>query len=169
MSMSEYLAGVLIRDLRTARRELEAYPDEASLWTIPPGLGNSGGTLALHLAGNIQHFIGAVLGGTGYVRNREAEFSRREVTRTELIEQLEAAIDAVERVLPGMDAQALDAEFPIPLSKVRVATGDFLTHLAAHLAYHLGQLDAHRRVVTASNSTVGAQAIPELRSARAAV
>jgi len=62
----EFLARILVRDLNAVRRELEAYPDEQSVWALPPGVTNSGGTLAMHIAGNVQHFIGAVLGGSGY-------------------------------------------------------------------------------------------------------
>jgi hypothetical protein len=74
---TEQLRAVMVRDLRAAAREVEAYGSDAALWRAVPGVSNSGGMLALHLAGNLRHFIGAVLGGTGYVRDREAEFARR--------------------------------------------------------------------------------------------
>lgn len=161
-----YLAGVLARDLKTAKRELEAYEDEGDIWALPPGIANSAGTLALHLAGNVQHFVGSVLGKSGYVRNREAEFSRRDVPRPELLRELEQAIEAANQTLPGLPSEALETTFPVPLGKTTVNGADFLLHLTAHLAYHLGQMDYHRRFVTGQNTTVGAQAIPELRSAQ---
>ena len=82
---------LLRRELAAVRRSIEAYPDEASVWAERPGLPNTGGNLALHLAGNLQHFFGAVLAKTGYVRDRDSEFSRRGVPRAELIEGLDAA------------------------------------------------------------------------------
>lgn len=161
-----YVAGVLVRDLKTVKRELLAYEDERDIWVLPPGIANSAGTLALHLAGNVQHFVGAVLGKSGYVRNRDAEFSRRDVPRAELLRDLDAAIEVADRTLPALPSEALESAFPVPLGKTTVNGADFLIHVAAHLAYHLGQVDYHRRLVTGKNTTVAAQAIPELRSAR---
>ena len=82
---------ILDRDLRTLRRELEAYPDETRLWQAVPGMPNTAGTLALHLVGNLRFFIGGTLGDTGYVRDRPAEFARRDVPRRDLIEEIETA------------------------------------------------------------------------------
>ena len=84
-ALAAAVAAILDRELRTLRRELEAYPDERQLWQEVPGLPNSAGTLALHLTGNLQHYIGACWGGTGYVRNRDAEFGQRDVPRSELL------------------------------------------------------------------------------------
>ena len=90
--LATMLTGVLTRDLKALRRELEAYDDERGLWAMPKGVSNSAGTLAMHLAGNLRAFIGAQLGGTGYVRDRDAEFNRRDVPRSELLAQLGEAI-----------------------------------------------------------------------------
>jgi uncharacterized damage-inducible protein DinB len=164
----DYLTGVLVRDLRTVKRELDAYPDDAAVWTSLPGTPNTAGTLALHLAGNLRHFIGATLGGTGYVRDRGAEFSRRAVPRAELHRELDAAIAAVEATLPALPMETAEAAYPLAVGPLRVTTLDFLFHLTAHFAYHLGQLDYHRRAVTGDPAGVGAQSARELRSARPA-
>ena len=155
---------ILDRDLRALRREVEAYPNERDLWAQVPGVSNVAGTLALHLAGNLQHYIGALLGGTGYVRDRPAEFARRDVPRSELLGEIEAARTAVSRALGG--AVDVDGEFPEPIAGKRVRTGDYLVHLATHFAYHLGQLDYHRRVVTGHDKGIDAVRPIELSSAR---
>ncbi|HEU4699123.1 MAG TPA: DinB family protein [Gemmatimonadales bacterium] len=157
---------LLVRELRALRRELEAYPDDASVWRQPPGLANSAGTLALHVAGNLQHFVGAVLGDSGYVRDRDAEFARRDVPRAELMAGLDAAIAAVEHTLPSLSEARLDDPYPVPVAGHLVQTGEYLCHLAAHLAYHLGQIDYHRRSVTGDARGVGALAPAELGTAR---
>jgi len=162
----EYLARILVRDLNAVRRELEAYPDERSVWALPPGVTNSGGTLALHIAGNLQHFIGAVLGGSGYKRDRAAEFSKRDVPRSALIVELEAAIVAIGLGMSQVSEARLAADFPEAIAGYRVVTEEWLIHLVSHLGYHLGQIDYHRRLVTGSGTTVGAMAIPELVTAR---
>ncbi|MGH7538408.1 MAG: DinB family protein [Gemmatimonadales bacterium] len=162
---AEYFAGVIVRDLKGVRRELEAYPGERDIWRLVPGIANSAGTLALHLAGNLQYYIGAVLGGTGYVRDRDAEFGRRDVARSELVGQIEAALAAVPLGLGRVSEAALAAEYPERVAGVTVTLGEFLVHLVAHLGYHLGQIDYHRRLVTGRGETVGALAIAELRTA----
>ncbi len=162
------LAAMLDRDLRGLRRELEAYPDERQIWQPVPGLPNTAGTLALHLAGNLQHYIGAVWGGTGYVRDRPAEFARRDVSRAELIGEIERARAAVAAGLAALRPEDLDADFPEPIAGVRVRSGDMLVHAAAHLGYHLGQLDTHRRLVTGNQAGVGMLKPDELASARPA-
>lgn len=166
--LSEYLVPVIARDLKALGREVEAYPDDASLWRTPPGIANSGGTLALHLAGNVQHFFGAVLGGSGYVRDRNAEFSRRDVPRAEIAAQIQAAIAAVERYLPKVSDAVMAGDYPEQIAGHTMVTGEWLVHLVAHLGYHLGQVDYHRRLVTGQGETVKTMAAPELRTARKA-
>jgi uncharacterized damage-inducible protein DinB len=160
------VAAILDRDLRTLRRELEAYPDERQIWRAVPGLPNSAGTLALHLAGNLQHYVGACLGDTGYVRNRDAEFSRRDVSRAELLEEIERARAAMAAVLPRVSAEALQRDFPEAIADAHIRTDEYLIHLCAHFAYHLGQLDSHRRIATGNPAGVGALKPVELGSAR---
>jgi hypothetical protein len=79
------LSILLLRELATFERELALFPDDQTIWRTAPGMGNPAGNLALHVAGNLQHYVGAVLGGTGYERRREAEFSRRSGTRGDLV------------------------------------------------------------------------------------
>ena len=159
------VAAILARDLRALRREVEAYPDERQLWQSVPGLPNSCGTLVLHLAGNLRHFVGARLGGTDYVRDRAAEFARRDVPRAELLREIAEAERAVERLASRGDA-ALPAAYPDAVGGHRFATDDWLVHLATHLAFHLGQADYHRRAVTGQPRGVGAMAVAELATAR---
>jgi len=147
---------VILRELAAVRRSIEAYPDDESLWALPAGLPNAAGTLALHLAGNLQHYVGKVLGGSGYVRDRPAEFSRRGVPRAELLAQIDAASAAVARTLPTVSPASLAQPYPEPIGGEVLSTETFLVHLAAHLAYHLGQIDYHRRVVTGNAQGVGA-------------
>lgn len=153
---------LITRELRAFRRELEAYPDDASIWRAVPGLPNSGGTLALHVAGNLRHFIGSIIARDGYVRDRDSEFSRRDVPRAELIAGLDAAIASVERALASPAGELLQGAYPEPIAKRKVAAADFLVHLVAHLAYHLGQIDYHRRAVTGDPRGIDAVSVREL-------
>ena len=156
------LKTIVTRELAAVKRELEAYPDDASVWRVIPGTPNSGGTLALHLAGNIRHFFGSILAQDGYVRNRDAEFASRDVPRAELIAGIDAAIASVERTLAQLDDAAIRRPYPEPIAKRTVSTGVFLLHLASHLGYHLGQIDYHRRAVTGDAKGVDAVSVREL-------
>lgn len=147
---------MLLRELAAVQRSVEAYPDDASLWAHPDGVPNAGGTLVLHLAGNLQHYVGAVLGGSGYRRDRPAEFARRNVSRAELLTEIGSAVDAVERTFPTIREESLVKPYPETIGGTVLVTGAFLVHLATHLAYHLGQLDYHRRLVTGDSRGVGA-------------
>lgn len=160
------LETLIVRELRAVRRELEAYPDDASVWRVIPGVPNTGGTLALHLTGNLRHFLGAILGKDGYVRNREAEFARRDVPRGELLAGIDATIESVERALRALPAEAISAPYPEPIATRTVSTAVFAAHLLAHLAYHLGQIDTHRRAVTGDARGIDAVSVRELPEMR---
>jgi uncharacterized damage-inducible protein DinB len=153
---------VLLRELDAFCLEVEAFPDDDLLWKTMPGVANSCGNLALHVAGNLQHFVGARLGATGYVRNRDLEFSRRDGSRREVVDELRRARDVVQAVLQGLSERAWDDEYPEVVGGTRVPTGVFLVHLATHLAFHLGQAGYLRRALTGDASSVGPVAIPAL-------
>ncbi len=152
----------LVRDLAGFASELDAYPDDATVWALPPGVRNSTGTLVVHACGNLRHFIGGVLGKSGYVRDRDAEFAVRDLSRQELEMLLAVTRDEVSRALDSLDPGAVDADFPVPVGGVTLPTGRFLVHLAVHLGYHLGQADVHRRVVTGEAVGVGAVGLKQL-------
>ncbi len=145
-----YVREMLLRDLSALERELERYPSESSVWAVPPGVTNSAGTLALHAAGNLLHYVGALLGKTGYVRDRDSEFSARELRRSELTERLHEAAGVVDGVLSGLSSERLEEPFPEPPEALRGrSTAVVLVHLATHLSYHLGQVNYHRRIGSA--------------------
>lgn len=152
----------LMRDLAGFELELDAYRDDASVWVLPPGVNNSTGTLTLHACGNLRHFIGAVLGKSGYVRDRDAEFAVRGLQRTELEMLLAVTRAEVARALDQLDSDVLPLDYPLPIGKTTLSTGRFLVHLATHLTYHLGQADMHRRVVTGQSNGLGTVAVPPL-------
>lgn len=144
------------RELGTLAREVAAYPDDATVWALPPGAPNSAGTLVQHCCGNLRHFIGATLGDTGYVRQRDAEFSERGASRAALLALLETTREDVDATFARLDPAQLTRRYPIELVHGHADTGDWLTHLVTHLAYHVGQVDYHRRLVTGDGHGVDA-------------
>lgn len=160
--MKDWITNVITRELKALRREIEAYPSEAGMWEVLPGIANPGGNLALHLAGNIQYFLGNVLGRSGYVRNRDAEFASRDVPRKELLREIDNAIAAVQEGMGTITEADLAKPYPEPVGGVSSTTGAFLAHFATHLAYHLGQVDYHRRILSGESKTVKAMSLTEL-------
>ena len=125
MSSLADVSRLIARELATLRDELLAYPDDASVWALPAGVPNSAGTLTLHLAGNLRWFVGAQLGATAYVRDREAEFATRDLPRAELMALIERTADEVTRSLAALDPEALDGDFPLERAR-RCRSGDRL-------------------------------------------
>lgn len=163
--MTPFAADLLIllrRDLGCFIREVEAFPDDATLWRTLPGVRNSAGNLALHVAGNLRHFVGAVLGATGYGRDRDQEFAQREGSRAEVSDMLKATVRDVEVGLQGLTEGALAAPYPLPVLGHQPPTGRFLLHLATHLAFHLGQAGYLRRALTGEAGATGGMGIADL-------
>ena len=156
------LSRLINRELASLSDELLAYPNEADMWALPKGMPNSGGNLALHLVGNLRFYIGTQFGATGFVRDRDAEFSKKGVPRAEILKSIETAADEVTRTLANFDPALLDKVFPVEVGGHKILTGLFLHHLASHLAYHLGQIDYHRRIVTGNSVSVGTIPIPSI-------
>ena len=144
---TEILRTLFKRDLNRLKKEIEAYGNEEHIWLVSNNISNSAGNLCLHLTGNLNHFIGAELGKTGYIRQREREFSEKHLPRIELLFNLEETIRTIDKTLQLLDPKKLDEEYPILVFTEKMTTGYFLTHLATHLAYHLGQISYHRRLL----------------------
>lgn len=141
------VAEIMRRDLEILAGEVLAMP-EHDLWRVTGSVINPVGTLALHMCGNLQHFVGAVLGGTGYVRDREAEFGTRDVGRDEILQRIEETRTMLATVLPALPTDRLTAVMPeSPPRYAGRSVGFFLGHLCSHLAYHLGQVNYLRRVL----------------------
>src|SRR2546427_9991659 len=151
--MKDWITNVIPRELKALRREIESSPSDDDLWEIPAGIATPGGNLAFHLAGNLHYFVGNVLGKNGYVRNRDAEFASRDVPRADLLREIDNAIAAVELGMSRVSEADLAKPFPERVGGVSSSTGAFLAHFATHLAYHLGQVDYHRRILTREGKT----------------
>jgi uncharacterized damage-inducible protein DinB len=135
------------RDLEKLKQEIGLYKDEAKLWVIEEGITNSAGNLCLHLVGNLNTYIGAEIGKTGYIRHREMEFSLKNLSKKKLIEMIESTINTVESTLDLLTEEELENEYPLLVFTEKTSTGYLLVHLTVHLGYHLGQINYHRRIL----------------------
>lgn len=135
------------RDLQRLKTEIELYKDEDNLWIAKEGISNSAGNLCLHLLGNLNHFIGATLGNTGYIRHRDDEFSLKNIPRQDLIINIENCKLIVKETLLKINEDDLAKEFEQKVFDKPVTTEMMLMHLTTHLTYHLGQINYHRRLL----------------------
>jgi len=143
----ETLRSIFSRDLNKLRNEIELYKKEENLWRIEGHIANSAGNLCLHLVGNLNTYIGKEIGKTDYVRNRELEFSLKNVSREELLNKIDDTIRVVNRSLDNLNESTLKIEYPILVFAEKTSTEYLLVHLATHLTYHLGQINYHRRLI----------------------
>ena len=145
--LTDTLTKLFIRDLNKLKDEISAYKSEVDLWLEPKGISNSAGNLCLHIVGNLNHFIGTTLGNSGYVRQRDLEFSLKNIPRLEMIQQIEDTITIIERTLNRLNESDLHKEYRINPFEDFMTTEYFLVHLTTHLSYHLGQINYHRRLL----------------------
>ena len=146
--LSHPILEIFLRDLNKLKEEIALYKNENDLWIVKGEIKNSAGNLCLHLCGNLNFFIGTTLGKTGYVRNRDLEFSAKNISAEELISQIEETIEFVKNVLSKISDEEMLKFFSIDFLGKRPLTIEMLFQLIGHLNYHLGQINYHRRLVT---------------------
>lgn len=145
--ITQTLITLFERDLTKLKQELLAYRAEENIWKVAAQIPNSAGNLTLHLIGNLNTFIGAEIGKTGYVRNRPLEFSDTLVPRAKMITDLEATIEVIKNALTKLTPEEYKAEYPLLVFEEKTSTEYLMIHLAVHLGYHLGQVNYHRRLL----------------------
>jgi uncharacterized damage-inducible protein DinB len=145
--MIETLKTIFNRDLNRLKSEIELYNNENDVWKINNGITNSAGNLCLHLVGNLNTYIGNVFFKTDYLRNRELEFSLKNIPKSELIQKIEETITVVNDSLDMISEEELKTDFPLLVLEEKMSTEFMLIHFTTHLAYHLGQINYHRRLL----------------------
>jgi uncharacterized damage-inducible protein DinB len=143
-----YISKIIERDLNKLEEEIKLYTSEESIWKVDDQIKNTAGNLCLHLCGNLQHYFGAVLGKSGYIRNRDNEFAAKGISRTDLISEIQKAKHAVKSTLEKIDTSILQQDYPEKVFDYSMTTSYFMIHLCSHLGYHLGQINYHRRLLS---------------------
>ncbi|MBA2248704.1 MAG: DinB family protein [Chitinophagaceae bacterium] len=146
--LKQSLTEIFERDLKKLQAEILLYNDENDLWTVKNNISNSAGNLCLHLVGNLNHFVGAVLGNTGFVRDRDSEFTLKNIPRKQLVDNIDKLIETVKNTLSRLPDADLGKEYPEEKHGEKITTDFMLLHLLTHFNYHLGQINYHRRLLT---------------------
>ncbi|MFT3911635.1 MAG: DinB family protein [Ferruginibacter sp.] len=143
----ETLKKIFTRDLDRLYNEIQLYQNENAIWKTEKQIANAAGNLCLHIIGNLNTYIGKEIGNTGYIRNREQEFSLKNVSKQQLLSQVATTIEIVNASLDKLNDATLENEYPVLVFEEKTTTGYLLIHLATHLTYHLGQINYHRRLI----------------------
>jgi uncharacterized damage-inducible protein DinB len=160
--LQQVLKSLFIRDLKSLSKEIESYQDESKIWHVEKDIANSAGNICLHLIGNLNTYIGAEYGKTGYIRQRDLEFSLKNIPRTELLEKIDQTILVIEKALDAVTYEQLQGEYPLLVFAEKTTTEYFLVHLATHLTYHLGQINYHRRLLDTHAVAADSSAVENL-------
>lgn len=145
--MIEDLIKLFGRDLDKLAEEISLFKGEESLWIVHGDITNSAGNLCLHLVGNLNTYIGKNLGDSGYIRDREAEFSSKNIPKDILLAKVKETKETVIRILRNLDKRALPEFYKEDVLGHKMTIGYFLIHLLSHLSYHLGQINYLRRIL----------------------
>jgi uncharacterized damage-inducible protein DinB len=143
-TLSRSVCEGLVGEFRRRAEDLHKWADPLSdeqFWANPYNYGNSVGHLVLHLTGNLNYYIGARIAETGYVRNRDLEFT--ETRRPSKAETLRKFDDVISLVISTLERQK-DSDWTLPYSAEREPEAHdrfraFL-HCATHLFHHVGQI-----------------------------
>lgn len=136
------------RDLHKLMEEINMYEHEEDIWKIKEGISNSSGNLTLHLIGNLNYFIGTAIGHTNYTRNRDKEFSDKNIPRQQLITDIKHLISVIKKTFHKLSDEDLKHDFPMEMNSEILSIEHVMIHLLAHLNYHLGQVNYHRRMIS---------------------
>jgi len=138
---------LFLKNLKHLNTEISSYKNEADLWKLTGGIANTPGNLCLHLCGNLQHYIGALIGKSGYKRNRDAEFSRKNVSRHDLLMEINIAEEIITSVFDSMKEEDLEKPFPDNTFGENQTNAHAILQCEVHFTYHLGQINYHRRIL----------------------
>jgi DinB superfamily len=130
------------RDLARRARELAENLSEEQFWARPYPYGNSFGHLTLHLIGNLNYYIGAQIARTGYVRDREREFTEEaHPSKEEVLRRLD---EAVELVIATLETQSVenwsDAYEAVGATDFVKNRFSIFLRCATHFHHHVGQM-----------------------------
>lgn len=136
------------KELEKLRQEILAYTSDDQLW-IPAGQGLPAGNLCMQLTGTLQHFIGNLIGDSGYIRNKEAELKARNLSRERLLEEIDNTTTVVVNTLEEVSKTELQKVFPTTEFEEPVTTEYYLLHLLNLLSHYSGQIRYHRLALAA--------------------
>lgn len=122
------------------------YKYEADIWKLSGAINNTPGNLCLHICGNLNHFIGSIIGNSGYIRDRDKEFSEKNVSREMLIDLIIETKKNIADTFDKLSDEDFGKIYPDKKFGENPTYAFIFSRLISHLSYHLGQINYHRRI-----------------------
>ncbi len=147
--ITQSISDMLVRDLTKLKEEINLYKNENDLWKLAGSINNTPGNLCIHLCGSLNHFIGSQIGKTGYVRERDKDFSDKNISRVVLNKTIDELIETIKTSLKFFTDEQMKNEYPLEFAGAKRTYGFILLQMLSHINYHLGQINYHRRILNA--------------------
>lgn len=141
---------LFVKYLNQLQDEIGSYKSEVNIWKLAGEIPNTPGNLCLHLCGNLRHNIGERIGKTGFLRNRDKEFSDKNVPREQLLKEVEKTSEMIISVIESLAEDDLQRFVSADRYSQGGTVSEVLLRTGMHLGYHLGQINYHRRMVDKS-------------------
>lgn len=141
------IKALYLTQLDALREEISLYKNENDLWVLTGEIKNTPGNLCLHICGNLNYFIGALIGNTGYVRDREKEFSDKNTGRESLYKNIDDTKNMIINVFDNLGNYDFTKIYPDNKFGENPTYAFVFARLVSHLSYHLGQINYHRRIL----------------------
>ena len=145
--MSTRFGQIIIKDIGKLREEISLFKNDADLWKLTGGIKNTPGNLCLHICGNLKHYLGEALGNTGFKRDRDSEFTKKGISKEELLKEIDETAGVISRCLNTLNEEKLGEKYPRDYYGDNITVGHALVITALHFNYHLGQINYHRRII----------------------
>ncbi|MBV6478672.1 MAG: hypothetical protein HGGPFJEG_01427 [Ignavibacteria bacterium] len=106
------ISALFIRHLDDLHKEISSYKNEKDIWKLTGDISNTPGNLCLHICGNLNFFIGNLIGNNGYVRYRDREFSDKNVSRARLLNLINETKNSVADILDKLNDEDFHKIYP---------------------------------------------------------
>lgn len=147
--ITSVLIDLYTREIDKLKNEVLNFESDEQLWKTPEPQITPAGNTCLYLAGTLQHYIGNIMGDSGYIRNKEAEMKARNVPRERLLEEIDNTKQVVIDTLEQISKTELQKVFPTNEFEEPITTEFYLIHLLKNVGFHVGQISVLRQLASA--------------------
>lgn len=141
------LSNLFEKGFEGLKHEIALYRKEEDLWITCCNVNNSAGNLAIHICGSINHFVNHGIGNTPYKRDRNVEFSQKDLSQKQILQTIEKTKANTLKTIKNINPKKLEENFPLESPFGEISSSAAIVILLGHLQYHLGQISYHRRLL----------------------
>lgn len=132
---------------------------QEQFWHNPFSYGNSVGHLVLHMTGNLNYYIGARVAETGYIRDRDREFTETEKRdKTKVMHAFDQTIAMVAATIKKQKSEDWMAAYSAEREPEAEERFMIFLRCAGHAYHHVGQLTFLSKELTRKSDPQSASA-----------